>query len=269
MNLSQPAVTRRIRKLETALDSLLFERTTRAVRPTLAAKRLQTRAEAILEDARETARAMRDDSVAFAHQRNALVTIATIPTVVRRLITPALSKFESEGSKTRVRLIEGSANVVAEAVAGGEADFGLCSVPALEPSTEFEPLFDDRIVLALPAGHPAAGCDPKRWDTLKGIPLILPARGTGNRLLIDEAMAKARVPSNWTFEVGRTATALELVETGVGAALVPESATDGAGVATCALADMEIARPVGILTRLGQTDTQPVTALKCAIRVSV
>jgi len=269
LNLSQPAVTRRIRKLETALDSLLFERTTRAVRPTLAAKRLQSRAEAILEDARETARAMRDDSVAFAHQRNALVTIATIPTVVTRLITPALQEIRESEQNLRVQLLDGSANEVAEAVAGGEADFGLCSVPALEPSTVFEPLFDDRIVLAFPPGHPLTGGEPVRWDALSGTPLILPARGTGNRLLIDEALAKARLQSHWTLEVGRTSTALELVEAGVGAALVPESATGGAGVAKCSLVDMEIARPVGLLTRLGQTESPTVATLKCAIREAV
>ena len=55
-------------------------RATRAVKPTLAAKRLKVRAEAILEDAQETTQAMRDESVAFAHQRNAVVTVAIIPT---------------------------------------------------------------------------------------------------------------------------------------------------------------------------------------------
>ena len=78
--LSQSAVTRRVQKLEMALDSVLFERTTRMVKPTLTAKRLQARAEAILDDARETTRAMRDESVAFAHQRSLVVTVATVPT---------------------------------------------------------------------------------------------------------------------------------------------------------------------------------------------
>ena len=69
LNLSQSSVTRRVQKLEHVLSSQLFERTTRDVRPTLAAKRLQQRAETILEEASETARAMQDESDIFTHQR--------------------------------------------------------------------------------------------------------------------------------------------------------------------------------------------------------
>jgi len=76
LNLSQSAETRRIKNLEPALDTVVFERTTRAVKPTLAAKRLQARAEAILDAAQETTRAMRDDSAGFAHQKTAILTIA-------------------------------------------------------------------------------------------------------------------------------------------------------------------------------------------------
>lgn len=269
LNLSQSAVTRRIRKLEEALDSQLFERTTRAVKPTLAAKRLQARAEAILADAQETTRAMRDESVAFAHQRGAVVTVATIPTVVASLLIPAIRAFREAGLEARIRLIDGAANEVAETVAQGEADFGLCSIPMLEPSTRFEPLFDDRIVLALPRDHALSRSGPVRWADLDDTPLIVPARGTGNRLLIDEAMARARLTLHWTYEVGRSTTALDLVRAGMGAALLPQSATQFAEVAARPLQAPDIARPVGLLSRLGQTDTPAVAALKAALRVLV
>ena len=271
LNLSQSAVTRRVAKLEQALDTQLFERTTRAVKPTLAAKRLQARAEAILDDARETTRAMRDESVAFAHQRGALVTVATVPTVLSRLLIPALQGVRAEGQAARLRLLDGSANEVAEAVAGGEADFGLCSLPTLDPATLFEPLFDDRILLALPGDHPLAGQEVVALSDLAETPLILPARGTGNRLLIDEALARARQPMVWTMEVGRSASALELVGQGMGAALLPEAAFSAPTqkVAKVRLLGLDIARPVGLLTRAGAAETPAVAVLKQAIRAAV
>lgn len=266
LNLSQSAITRRIQKLEEALGSALFERTTRSLKPTLAAKRLYPRAEAIVEDALETTRALRDDSVAFAFQRGAVVTIAVIPSVVIGLVSPAIRSLRADGHKARVRLLDGAANDVSEAVATGEADFGLCSIPMLEPLTLFEPLFDDQIVLALPRAHALDGQSPVRLADLGDTPLILPARGTGNRLLIDEAMARARLPLGWTFEVGRSTTALALVADGMGAALLPRSAIGDAQVAICQLETPNIARPVGLLSRQGWHDTPAIAAFKTAIR---
>ncbi|MBC6406186.1 MAG: LysR family transcriptional regulator [Rhodospirillales bacterium] len=272
LNLSQSAITRRLAKLEQALDTQLFERTTRSVKPTLAAKRLQARAEEILAGAHETTRAMRDETVAVAHQKERLVTVATLPTLVSRLVLPALTRFRADGKVARLRILDESANRVAEAVAGGDADFGLCSLPALEPATLFEPLFDDRVVLVLPKQHPLAGRHRVSLRQLTATPLILPARGTGNRVLIDEAMARARTAIHWAMEVGRSTTAIESVLKGFGAALLPETALTSplaSSVACCVLDGLNIARPVGLLSRAGQVETASVTALKSAIRLSV
>ncbi|MEH6647473.1 LysR family transcriptional regulator [Sulfitobacter sp.] len=83
LNLSQYSVTRRVQKLEGALGSVLFDRTTREVRPTLAAKRLQQRAEAILLDACETTLAMRGESPAYTHQRAQTEVVLLFRTVLR------------------------------------------------------------------------------------------------------------------------------------------------------------------------------------------
>ncbi|MEM7043186.1 MAG: LysR family transcriptional regulator [Pseudomonadota bacterium] len=269
LSLSQSAITRRVQKLERVLGSVLFERTTRKVRPTLAAKRLQARAEAILDDAKETVRAMRDESVAYAHQRSRIVTVATIPTVVAGVLPEALVRFRAAGHASRIRVIDVAANEVAEAVAEGEADFGICSIPAIEPSTAFEPLFDDQIILALHSGHPLAKRDVVPWEALEGEALILPARKTGNRLLIDEAMARGRLTLTWTYEAERSTTALSLVRGGSGVALLPLSALKDVQddrVAWRHLSDPVIARPIGLLTRIGQADTPETAALKDTIR---
>ena len=261
LNLSQSAITRRIRKLEDALDSQLFVRTTRSVKPTLAAKRLQARAEALLEDARETSEAMRDESVAFAYQRNALITVAVIPTVIERILLPALQQFRDDDYSARVRILDVATNEVADAVAEREADFGISSIPSLEATTQFEPLFEEQIVVALPKNHPLADSHEIGWNDLRELSLILPSRGTGNRVLIDEALARARQKITWNFEVLRTATSLEMVKNGLGAALIPESAMVGAEVVGIPLRDASLKRSIGILRRTHHVETSNVKAL--------
>lgn len=272
LNLSQSAVTRRVQKLELALGSELFERTTRMVRPTLAAKRLQGRAEAILEDAQETARAMRDESIVFAHQRGLVVTVAIIPTVVSRLIPKALRNFREQGHSSRIRLLDFAANEVSEAVAQGEADFGVCSIPTLEANTAFETLFEDQMVLVLPTDSPLTAQTLVSWDMLEDKPLILPAKGTGNRLLIDEAAARARLTLKWTFETERSATALSLVAGGSGIALLPMSALEDQRNDRTVwrhLGEPTVSRAIGLLTRIGQADSPAANALKKSIRGAV
>ncbi len=269
LGLSQSAVTRRIKKLEEELQSLLFERTTRAVHPTLAAKRLEARAESILADVRETALAMRDASVAHAYQRNAIVTVALVPTILSKLMTKAIDRLRQEGDAPRLRLLDLSANEVAECVSKGEADFGISSLPSLEPNIEFESLVVDRIALALPQMHDLAGRDVIRWADLEGEDLIVPARGMGNRLLIDEAFASQRIALRWTYEVNRTTSALELVAHGIGLALVPETAKGTAesfGLVSRPMDDPVISRPIGIIMRSGQRHTEAASALMQALR---
>ncbi len=271
LGLSQSAITRRIQKLETALGSELFERTTRAVKPTLAAKRLKARAQAILDDARETTLALRDESVVLEYQRNAVVTVAIIPTVVERLLPKALRCFRDAGNAARIRFLDMAATEVAQAVAQGDADFGICSVPVGEPGSAFEPLFDEPMVLALPAGHILGEAEKIGWKDLAHQSLIVPARGTGNRMLIDDAMARARLGHFWTYEVQRTSTMLELVSAGSGIGILPQSAMTEGYVDRIVIRHLPapgIVRPVGLLTRIGQADRPAVVAFRHAVRIA-
>lgn len=269
LNLSQSSISRRIQKLEISLDSALFERSTRNVRPTLAGKRLQQRAEVILDQTKETARAMRDESAAFAHQHTQQVTVAAIPTVIGSVIAPALSRLRSHALPIRLRLLDLSANEVAEAVSQGAADFGICSIPLMEPATDFETLFTDPLVLGLLTDHALAKNHSIAWGELSGEALILPARGTGNRLVIDEALARTQLPLRWTYEVGRSTTALDLIASGIGLAPLPRSAfgqNHSNTITWRTLTDPTVARPVGLLTRKGQKNSAAAANLIQAVK---
>ena len=75
----------------------------------------------------------------------------------------------------------------------------------------------------------------------------------------------------WTYEAERSTTALSLVAGGAGVALLPLMAlknTSDDRLTWRSLGDPMIARPIGLVSRIGQIDTPGVTALKEAIRAS-
>lgn len=269
LSLSQPSVTRRIVELEESLGGPLFERTTRAVRPTLAAKRLQISARDLLDNAEETTRMMRDESQAFAHQRAQILTIATIPTVASTLVIPAIRAVQFREPNLRIRILDVSANAVAEAVTAGDADLGVTSISYQDPSTTFQKLFSDPIVLAMTPSCPLAARERLKWQDLRDQRLILPSRGTGNRLLIDDALAKADDQIQWRFEVGRSATALQLVKAQMGLALLPRLSIQDAetqDVVCKRIGEPEIMRPIGLVSGNGRTLSPAHILLRDALR---
>ena len=116
LGLSQSALTRRIRKLEEALGAPLFDRTTRSVRMTLAARRLRSRAQGMLDEARETMRELKDDTAEFSFQNRVIVTVAAVPSTIARVLIPAVGLFSAGQNEARVRILDLLANEVVEAV---------------------------------------------------------------------------------------------------------------------------------------------------------
>ncbi len=267
LNVSQPTLTRRIQRLERALGAPLLERTTRSSRLTLAGKGFRSRAEAMLESAREALLAIHDGAAEAERRRLAVVTVAAIPTATPWILPRAIRAFREADRDARIRLLDGDANQVAEQVAAGEADFGISFIPVEAPGLTFEPLLDDRFVLATRSDDPLAGRDAIAWAELDASRLIVPAKGTGNRMLIDEALASARLSLRWAYEVGRSTTHLGLVEAGIGVAPLPESAIPhgSGGVVATPLVEPTISRAVGTLRRPGQSLAPAAQALLDAL----
>ena len=254
--ISQSAITRRIQKLETALDVILFERTTRSLRATLAGKEFCARAQAILDDAGEALRALGDATLRYRHQRNAVVTIATVRTLAQNLIPRALKRNGDNGPLVRINLLDLFADEVSNAVLSGEADFGIGFLGMQEYGLDFEYLCDDPFVLAIPQDHELAQEKSIRWADLASYRLIVPQKGSGNRLLIDNALARRRILLDWTFQVRHFSTALGLVQSGLGVAVLPATAIspfgDG-GVQSRPIVEPVVCRSIGGVRRSGKS----------------
>lgn len=250
LHLSQPALSRRIDKLESALGIKLLERTTRSVRLSNVGREFARKAQALLDELDTTILGMED----LAVQRSGMVTVACVPSATRYFLPQVLQRFHAQFPRIRVRIHDAHANEVLAAVSQGEADFGLNFLGQQEAGMQFTPLLHERFVLACRKDHALAGYKRIKWADLKPYSYLSVGTSSGNRLLIDRALAGVAERPEPIFESRHVQTVLGLVEAGLGVAAVPQLAMPNHGVLLgIPLTAPVVRRELGLITQRGRT----------------
>ena len=246
VHLSQPAYSRRIDKLERALGIRLVERTTRSVTLTAAGREFERKMRVLLDDLDNALLAIRGDPAT----RGDRVTLACVPSTLTELVAPVLARYRLSHPRVQVIVLDVKSNEVREAVSQGEADFGLSFVDTPDGNVEFTPLFDERFVLACRPDHALAGHPSVAWGDLGAHAFIALARTSGNRLVVDRALAGRGLRPRVAYEVQTGAAALALIEAGLGVAAMPAAAVAGhPTLVSLPLRDPEVTRTVGLIRR--------------------
>ena len=252
LNLSQPALSRRIQKLEASIGAPILERTTRNVALTAVGTELLPLMRRMIEEFDSSLFAVRE----LGPQRTGQVTIACLPTAAFYFLPTVIKRFNDEFPHIRIRILALPANEGVQAVARGEVEFGINLMGASDPDLSFDTLLDDPFVLACRRDHALAAYDNIHWPQLVNHRLITVYRSSGNRVLLDSALAKANIKLNWFYEVTHLSTSLGLVEAGLGISVLPRLATPQTEhpiLVTRAIVDPIISRPIGIVRRRGAT----------------
>ncbi len=246
VHLSQPAYSRRIDKLERALGVRLVERTTRHVALTAAGREFERKIRVLLDDLDNALLAIRGDPAT----RGDRITLACVPSTVPHLVVPVLRRFRLSHPRVQVILLDVKSNEVREAVSQGDADFGLSFVDQPDGNIEFTPLFEEPFVLVCRCDHELAARPAVCWAELASYGFIALARTSGNRLVLDRALAGSAARPRVAYEVQTGATALALIEAGLGVAAMPASAlAEHAQLVGLPLRDPEVRRSVGLIRR--------------------
>ncbi|MEI4488615.1 LysR family transcriptional regulator [Frigidibacter sp. MR17.14] len=252
LNISQPALTRRIQKLEEQLGVHLLDRNTRQVSLSVVGRDFIPRARYLIEELDSSLLSVRE----IAERISGQVTIACIPTAAFFFLPEVIREFASEFPRIRVRIIDEGANLVLRSVLQGEADLGINLIGHEEPEIEFEPLLREPFVLACLPDHPLAEKRQVRWEELRPYRLITAARTSGNRLLIDQKLAGLAERPRSVYEVQHLTTSLGMVQSGLGVAALPSMALPRARsspLTSRPLIDPVIERTVGITRRRNGT----------------
>lgn len=263
--ISPPALSRRIERLEAALGTRLLERTTRRVALTPSGQLFLEHATAVLDSLEAAFQRVTGNAAA----RKGMVTVATIPSAAEQILPGALMEFATRFPDVRIRVVDEGAQEVLAQVIGGSADFGLNFIGAQEPGIEFQPLCRDGYVLVVPRDHPLARRRSVAWKELANERMIAVSRTSGNRLLIDNVMARMKHRPTAFHEVSHVATLIRLVEAGLGIGVVPSMSlhpTARQNVVGIPLVQPAAHRTLGLISRRDQGLTPLAAELYAIVR---
>jgi len=219
LHLSQPALTRTIKRVERAIGVELFSRTTRQVSITAAGAEFASMAERLLNDMRISVDSMRR---LRADERGQVIVSSVLPLTDAALVAQ-IANYSREFPGIEIHLRQGLQSQVQDDVRSGAADFAIGYVDDLPESFVFERVRLERFYAVFAAGHPAP---PRRvidFRSLKGATLVSFPPESRTRRVIDGAAATLGFALHHAVTVNQRQTLLELVRNGAGIAILPAS----------------------------------------------
>lgn len=250
LNLSQTALSHRIRKLEESLATQLLLRTTRQVTLTPAGAALLPKTRKLFEDLGVAIGELRG-AAADGEER---VAVGCLPTIAMHCLPPVIAAFIRARPDVEVKIYDNSAAEIAERVRVGEAEFGITIAAANRLELDLKPIAKEPFVLVCHKALAIARNRTLTWAEIQDVPLVRVSAETGNRILIDDALGARRETLSWRYEVQRVTTAIGLVRAGVGAAIVPQLGFDAAAaddIVAIPLRAPGVTRTLSVVTRKG------------------
>lgn len=261
LNLSQTAISHRMRKLEEDLGLKLFARTTRELTLTRAGIDFLPKAQNAIAELEQSF----DDLKQQGAKRRERLDIACLPVFAVSYLPPILRKFHEMNPRVQIRIFETPSAAIAELVQSGEVEFGLSGLQTNRWDLDIETISSSPMALACPSKHALAKKKSLGWTELRGLPLIRVSAKTAIRPMIDDTLSAARVALNWQYEVQHVETAVNLVEVGLGFAVVPAIDVvlhSGRGVVAVPLRGPKLSCTYGLVTRRGIPLSPPAAKLR-------
>ncbi|MEO7940314.1 MAG: LysR family transcriptional regulator [Burkholderiaceae bacterium] len=217
LNLSQTAISHRMRKLEESLGVRLITRTAREITLTDVGRAFLPRARNAVQQLAQSVEAVRKHGQAA----NDWLVFACLPTIALGILNPLLSACRAQFAETPVRVFDSAIREITELVESGTAAFGLTVMQPPRPALRMEAIAAERFVLVCPPTHRLAHRKHIRWSDLQGEPLIRISLPAGNSATIDDTLGPLRDGLLWRYEAQRNAMALEMVRGQLGLTVVP------------------------------------------------
>lgn len=264
VNLSLAAASARIKALEDATGTPLLERSKAGATPTDAGRALVRHANRVLAELES----LHVDMASFGQGLRGTLRLLCNTAAMSEALPRKIGVFLSRTPDLDVDVLELPSEAVIDALRRGTADLGIVADHVDTSGLIVRPWVDDRLVAVLPRSWSTGRRRTMAYSELLAHPLVGLSRDSGlSRFLAAQASRSGRVPRHRVRLIGFDAV-VQLVATGAGAAVMPESAASryhDANTRVVALTDAWARRKLLICTTQKGADLHSVQLLVAAL----
>jgi DNA-binding transcriptional LysR family regulator len=244
LGVSQPTLSRALRRFEAQVGIPLFDRVNRRLR-------LNPYGQIVLEHARRSIAEMQsavDRIDALRDPDTGRVRLAFLHSLASWFVPEQLRRFRESAQGIAFDLFQGPAPELTQRVLGGQADIAITSPRPKTEGLVWHRLYEERLCLAVPRGHRLASRARVRLSAAADEPFVALESQTGMRQLTDELWDEDGIRPDIVFEATEIPTMEGLVAAGFGVAVVPvPRAGDESKVVHVPLTNLGAKREVGLV----------------------
>jgi len=189
LHLTQPTISAQIQSLEKALQTRLFERSAQGISLTGPGKVFHPYALQLLELSGRAEQAM-DELQGLKHGR-VEIGASTVPG--HYLLPEALARFKQAYPGLEVTLTISNSLEIRTGVREGRFELGMVGERVRDERVAYEPLAQDRLVVAMRPEHPLATRGTLHAADLVGPPLVMREHGSGTRAALERGLTAAGI----------------------------------------------------------------------------
>ncbi|MCV0396421.1 MAG: LysR family transcriptional regulator [Rhizobiaceae bacterium] len=261
-NVTQPALTRAIQKLEAELGGLLFHRERNHVQLTDFGCLVRGHLEEVVRRSEAAKESARD----FLRLEAAPLTLGVMCTIGPLRFVGFLNAFHEKKPGIGVTVIEGVPSRLTEMLLQGKLDVALMAQPApFQDRLRPEPIYTERFGLAFCSGHPLEKRNTLHLSDVEGEP-YLDRINCEYSDHIDGLCGERGIRITTAYRSEREDWIMAMVAAGMGVCFAPEFSACLPGVHHRPVADPEVVREVSLVSVAGRVSSPAVKAFMEAVR---
>lgn len=215
--ITQPAVSVLIRQMEDALGMRLFDRTSRALRPTVAAREILPAVERMLRDLESIQSSVKE----LAGRERGHLRFAATPSIAASIVPRLVAEYRALYPKIEVSIDDAAPDRLTASTLAGDVEFSIGTINDTPPGIALECLARDALCAVCRSDSPLAKKRRVTWRDALHYPWIGVKPGSGIRSLIDETLFALGERKSVEYEVSYMTTGLAMTEAGLGIAIFP------------------------------------------------